>query len=343
MSDIKEFEEKIIKVDANQEPMRIDKYLMDRLEKVTRNKVQNAIKEGTITVNNKQVKPNFLLKPGHVIVVNMPKSPYSGEIIAQDIPLDIVYEDDDILVVNKQSNLVVHPGHGNYSGTLVNAIAFYLGKDLPVQPGNDPDRIGLVHRLDKDTTGLMVLAKTEIALSNLSAQFAERTIDRKYWALTWGEPDPHEGRIEGNIGRNPNNRMQMCVFPDEDAGKHAITHYKVLKPLYYVSLVECKLETGRTHQIRVHMKYIGNTLFNDERYGGHNILKGTVYTKYAQFVKNAFSLLPRQALHAKTLGFVHPTTGENMFFESELPMDFQQCLDKWEQYLSGRKEVLSNE
>lgn len=336
------WENQDIVVDKGQDPIRLDKYLMSKVTNVTRNKIQNAIKNGDITVNMKKVKPNFILKGAEVIQYVQPKSPYDGHIKKEDIPLDIVFEDDYILVVNKPPGMVVHPGHGNYTGTLVNAVAHYLGKDLPVMEGNSRDRIGLVHRIDKDTSGLLVLAKTEEAMSGLGKQFYDHTIDRKYRALVWGQPE-ETGTIEGNIGRNPHNRLQQIVFPDGDEGKHAITHYKLLKGMYYVSLVECELETGRTHQIRVHMKYIGHTLFNDARYGGEKILKGTVFSKYKQFVMNCFNLFPRQALHAFSLGFEHPITGERKYFEAPLPPDFNDLIEKWDSYLDGRKEVLSNE
>ncbi len=329
-------------VDKGQDPIRLDKYLMSKTSGVTRNKLQNAIKRGDITVNNKQVKSNCILKGGEVIQYIEPKSPYDGHIKKEDITLDIVFEDDYLLVINKSPGMVVHPGHGNYSGTLVNAVAHYLGKDLPVLEGNDQDRIGLVHRIDKDTSGLLVLAKTDEAMSGLAEQFFDHSIDRKYKALVWGQPED-EGTVEGHIGRNPNNRLQQMVFPDGDMGKHAVTHYRLLQGMYYVSLIECELETGRTHQIRAHMKYIGNPLFNDSRYGGNKILKGTVFTKYKQFVMNCFEILPRQALHAFSLGFEHPVTGERMYFEAPLPDDFQELIEKWDNYLSGRKEVKDNE
>ncbi len=336
------WEDQEIIVDKGQDPIRLDKYLMSKVTNVTRNKIQNAIKSGDITVNNKQVKPNCILKGGEAIQYSQPKSPYDGHILKEDIPLDIIFEDDYIMVVNKEPGMVVHPGHGNYSGTLVNAVAHYLGKDLPVLEGNSKDRIGLVHRIDKDTSGLLVLAKTEEAMSSLGKQFYDHTIDRKYRALVWGQPDD-KGTIEGNLGRNPHNRLQQIVFPDGDEGKHATTHYTLLKGMYYVSLIECELETGRTHQIRAHMKYIGNTLFNDSRYGGDKILKGTVFTKYKQFVMNCFTLFPRQALHAFSLGFEHPVTGERMYFEAPLPSDFVELIEKWDNYLSGRKEVINSE
>ncbi len=330
-------------VDPGQAPIRIDKYLQDKVANVTRNKIQNAIREGSVTVNGKTVKPNHILKPNVRINFSIPKSPFQGEIVAEDIPLDIVYEDEDILVINKQAGLVVHPGHGNYTGTLVNGIAHYLGTNLPTLEGNDKDRIGLVHRIDKDTTGLLVLAKTDQAMAHLGEQFMDHSIQRKYVALIWGEPEEQEGTIEGHIGRNPYNRLQQVVFPDGDQGKEAITHYKLLQGMYYVSLIECQLETGRTHQIRAHMKYAGHTLFNDARYGGDKILKGTVFSKYKQFVLNCFELFPRQALHAKSLGFIHPKTNKEMYFEIELPDDFKALLNKWENYLSTRKKALDGE
>lgn len=332
-----------IVVDPGQAPIRIDKYLHDKVANITRNKIQNAIRDGSITVDGKEVKPNHILKPNVIISFTIPTSPFKGEIIAEDIPINVVYEDDDILVINKQAGLVVHPGHGNYTGTLVNGIANYLGTNLPTLEGNQKDRIGLVHRIDKDTTGLLVLAKTDEAMTHLGEQFMNHTIERKYNALVWGEPEEAEGTIEGNLGRNPYNRIQQVVFPDGDQGKEAITHYRILRGMYYVSLIECQLETGRTHQIRAHMKYFGHTLFNDARYGGDKILKGTVFTKYKQFVMNCFQLFPRQALHAKSLGFIHPRTGERMYFESELPDDFKALLAKWESYLSTRKKALEGE
>ena len=332
-----------ILVDEGQSQIRIDKYLFDKLTNVTRSKIQSAIKSGSVTVNGEEIKPNYLLKPKDLIIYQTPKSRYTGKIIPEDIALDIVYEDDAVLVINKQPGIVVHPGHGNYSGTLVNAIAFYLGLDLPTMEGNSQDRIGLVHRIDKDTTGLMVIAKTEESMAHLAEQFAAHSLERRYIALVWGQPDEEAGTITGNLGRNPHNRMQQIVFPHGDEGKHAVTHYKVLKPMYYVSLIECQLETGRTHQIRAHMKYLGHTLFNDARYGGDKILKGTVFTKYKQFVENCFQIMPRQALHAKSLGFVHPTTKQFMQFECELPDDFKQLIYKWDNYLDGRKKLIQEE
>lgn len=326
--------------DPKQTPTRIDKFLLDRIQGASRNRIQNAIRAGAVLVNEKNIKPNFKIKPGHEISIVFPKPVKDKGLVPQNIPLDIRYEDDDVMVIHKPAGMVVHPGIGVPDGTLVNALAYYFESlDLPVQEGNTPDRPGLVHRIDKDTSGLMVIAKNEYAMTHLGKQFFKHTIERKYQALVWGEPDDDEGTIDAYIGRNPKNRVQQFVFVDGDEGKHAITHYKVLERLYYVSLVECELETGRTHQIRVHMKHIGHRLFNDEKYGGNRIMKGTVYTKYKQFVQNCFKLCPRQALHARSIGFVHPRTEEKMYFEADLPPDFQNVLDKWRQYLAGRKEL----
>ena len=311
-----------------QEPLRVDKFLMNFIENATRNKIQQAAKQGHIWVNDQQVKQNYKVKSGDEVKVLFEHPPYEFLLKPEEIPLDIIYEDEDLLVVNKAAGMVVHPGHGNYSGTLLNALAFHLD-ELPL---NSNQRPGLVHRIDKDTSGLLVIAKTEIAMTKLAQQFFEKSSEREYVALVWGNVEGDEGTVEGHIGRNPKNRLQMQVFPDGSQGKEAITHYKVLERFGYVSLVSCKLETGRTHQIRVHMKYIGHTLFNDERYGGDRILKGTHFTKYKQFVDNAFKILPRQGLHAKTLGFVHPKTGKKMQFNSELPADMQSCIEKWRDY-----------
>jgi len=333
------YEHEEIVVDPGQTPVRIDRFLFDRYGHVSRNKIQNAIRAEAITVNDKAIKPNYKVRPGDEISLVFPKTHVNEGIVPENIPLDIVYEDSDLLVVHKPSGMVVHPGVGVRSGTLVNALAFYLAdRDLPVMPGNSDDRLGLVHRIDKDTSGLLVVAKNEFSMTHLARQFFRHEIDRKYVALVWGTPDPEAGTITGNIGRHVKNRLQMAVFPEGELGKHAVTHYQVLEDLYYVSLVECRLETGRTHQIRVHMQYIGHPVFNDERYGGNRILKGTVFTKYKQFVENCFGLIPRHALHAKTLGFIHPTTGKQMLFESDPPEDFQSALEKWRkyrQYLSG--------
>lgn len=339
------YEHQRIICDKKQTLIRIDKYLMDRLEQVSRNRIQNAIKIGCILVNEQPVKANYKVKPGDQISLVLPSNPEESETAEpENIPLDVVYEDEDVLVINKTAGMVVHPGTGNTSGTLVNALLYYLNeKDLPVLKGNTPDRPGLVHRIDKDTSGLLLIAKNDFAMAHLSKQFFDHTIDREYVALVWGDMEENTGTIVGHIGRHERERMQMTVFPDGDQGKHAITHYEVIERMYYVTLVKCRLETGRTHQIRVHMKYAGHTLFNDARYHGDRILKGTVYTKYRQFVENCFKIMPRQALHARKLGFVHPRTEEHMVFESELPDDFVQVLDKWRTYIQSRKETIENE
>ena len=311
-----------------QEPLRVDKFLMNFIENATRNKIQQAAKQGHIWVNDTIVKQNYKVKSGDEVKVLFEHPPYEFLLTPENIPLDIVYEDEVLLVVNKPAGMVVHPGHGNYSGTLINALVYHF-ENLP---NNSSDRPGLVHRIDKDTSGLLVVAKTEAAMAHLAKQFFEKTSERNYIALVWGNVEADEGTIEGNLGRNPKNRLQMTVFPNGEEGKEAVTHYKVLERLGYVTLVSCTLETGRTHQIRVHMKYIGHTLFNDARYGGDKILKGTTFTKYKQFVENAFKVLPRQALHAKTLGFEHPVTGQFMHFDSELPEDMVNCIEKWRNY-----------
>ncbi|PRY95829.1 RluA family pseudouridine synthase [Marinilabilia salmonicolor] len=322
--------------DAGQNLLRVDKFLVNRIENASRNKIQDAAAAGSVLANGNPVKANYKVKPGDTITIEMSWPPREIEILPEDIPLNIVYEDDALIVVNKQPGMVVHPGFGNYTGTLVNALAWHL-KDHPWFQSNDP-RPGLVHRIDKDTSGLLVIAKTEEAKTNLARQFFYKTTERTYQAIAWGSMKEDEGTITGNIGRSIRDRKQMTVFEDESMGKPAVTHYKVLERLGYVTLVQCNLETGRTHQIRVHLKYIGHTLFNDERYGGNQILKGTTFTKYKQFVKNCFTLLPRQALHAKTLGFEHPVTGEFMRFDSDLPDDMVQTIDKWRNYIAGREE-----
>ena len=324
-------------VDKGQSQVRVDKYLFERLVNSSRNRMQKAADAGLIMANGKPVKSSYKVKPCDVLTVMMDRPRYDNDIIPEDIPLDIVYEDNDLMVVNKPAGLVVHPGCGNYHGTLVNAIAWHL-KDNPKYDPNDP-QVGLVHRIDKDTSGLLVVAKTPDAKTHLGLQFYNKTTKRKYNALVWGVVENNEGTIEGNIGRNPKDRMQMAVLSDPAQGKHAVTHYRVLERLGYVTLVECVLETGRTHQIRVHMKHIGHTLFNDERYGGNEILKGTHFSKYKQFVNNCFETCPRQALHAMTLGFVHPRTGEEMFFTSPLPEDMTNLIDKWRNYISNREEL----
>jgi 23S rRNA pseudouridine1911/1915/1917 synthase len=324
------YEHYSLKADKGQTPLRIDKYLMNFIENATRTKIQAAAKEGNIYVNGEPVKSNYKVKPLDAIRVLFAHPPFENLLVGEDMPLDIVYEDDALLVVNKPPGIVVHPGHGNYSGTLINGLIYHFDN----LPKNSSDRPGLVHRIDKDTSGLLVVAKTEHAMAFLSKQFKDKTSEREYLAIVWGNLEDDEGTIEGNIGRHPKNRLQNTVYhgEEEDKGKPAVTHYKVLERLTYVTLVSCRLETGRTHQIRVHMKHIGHTLFNDERYGGERILKGTTFTKYKQFVENCFKVLPRQALHAKTLGFKHPTTGEFMRFNSPIPDDIEQCIEKWRGY-----------
>ena len=327
------FEHFSFKVDKGQEPLRIDKYLMNFVENATRTKIQAVAKKGSIQVNGLVVKSNYKVKPEDQIKVLFEYPPKENELIAEKINIDIVFEDDDLVVINKPAGMVVHPGHGNYSGTLINGLIYHF-KNLPKNSSNRP---GLVHRLDKDTSGLLVVAKNDVAMVHLSNQFANKTSKREYVAMVWGNVKEDIGRIDNYIGRNPKNRLQNIVLEEDkiSLGKRAITNYEVLSRLNYVSLVKCILETGRTHQIRVHMKHIGHTLFNDERYGGNMILKGTTFTKYKQFVDNCFKILPRQALHAKTLGFTHPKSGKFLDFNSELPNDFSLCIDKWEKYSSN--------
>ncbi|MDD6209522.1 MAG: RluA family pseudouridine synthase [Bacteroidales bacterium] len=321
--------------DKGQTLIRVDKFLTDRIENASRNRIQQAADAGCILANGNSVKSNYKVKPLDIISIMMDRPRREIEIIPENIPLDIVHEDMDLMVVNKPAGLVVHPGHGNYTGTLLNAIAWHLKDNLSFN-SNDP-RLGLVHRIDKDTSGLLVIAKNAEAKTHLSAQFFNKTTQRKYLALVWGIVKEDEGRIEGNIGRHPKERLQMTVFPDGDNGKPAVTHYRVVERLGYTTLVECRLETGRTHQIRVHMKHIGHTLFNDERYGGNLILKGTTFSKYKQFIHNCFEICPRQALHAKTLGFIHPRTKEELFFDSALPADMSALIDKWRLYVTNKE------
>ena len=317
--------------DKGQQPRRVDKFLMNRIEHATRNKIQKAAKDGHIYVNDQSVKSNYKVKGKDIVRVLFTHPPHEFLLVPQEIPIDIVYEDDSVVVVNKPAGMVVHPGHGNYQDTLINGLIFHF-EHLPENQNNRP---GLVHRIDKDTSGLLVVAKTEQAMTHLAQQFFDKSTQREYIAIVWGNVEDDKGTVEGHIGRHPKNRLQNTVFEGEDAdlkGKPAVTHYEVIERLGYVTLIRCILETGRTHQIRVHMKHIGHTLFNDERYGGNDILKGTHFTKYKQFVDNCFKILPRQALHAKTLGFVHPKTQELMHFDAPLPQDMVAAIDKWRNY-----------
>ncbi len=330
---------------AGLNPVRVDKYIQIKLEGISRNKIQNGIRAGAVKVDGEAIKPNHKIKPGQTITILLPKPPEISESITpEEIPLNVIYEDADVMVINKPAGLVVHPGVGHQGGTLVNALAWYLqNSKMPVLPGNSPDRPGLVHRIDKDTSGLMVIAKNDYAMTHLARQFFDHTIIREYNAIVWGSPDPADGIIEGHLGRDPRFRQLMTVFIEGESGKEARTHYEVLEDLYYVSLVKCVLETGRTHQIRVHMKHIGHPVFNDERYGGDRIVKGTVFTKYKQFVDNCFKMCPRQALHARTIGFEHPVSGEQMYFTSDLPSDMNNLLVKWRAYVAQRKEIIEGQ
>ena len=342
-NDIEEIEEELFEhfrfdVPKGQLLLRIDKFLMNLIPNATRNKIQNAASAGDIYVNDIPVKSNYRVKPLDMVRIMLSHPPFENRVDPENIPLNIVYEDGTLLLINKPADFVVHPGHGNYTGTLVNALAYHF-ENLPM---NSSERPGLVHRIDKDTTGLLVIAKTEAAMTHLAKQFEAKTTEREYVAIVWGTVKEDEGTIEGNIARHVKDRMQMAVFEDPTIGKPAVTHYKVLERFGYVTLVSCILETGRTHQIRVHMKHLGHPLFNDARYGGDLILKGTTFTKYKQFIDNCFKILPRQALHAKTLGFIHPTTGEMMRFNTELPQDMQDCIEKWRNY-SKSQEVMEEE
>jgi 23S rRNA pseudouridine1911/1915/1917 synthase len=325
------FEHFRIKADPGQEAVRIDKFLFARLPNVTRTKIQAGIREGFVKVNDRFIKPNFKIHPNDLVTVSFPDPPRPKEVIPENIPLKIVYEDDELLVVDKPAGMVVHPAHQNWSGTLINALAYHFDH-LPALAGNE-GRPGLVHRIDKDTSGLLVIAKTEHALTYLAKQFFEHSIERTYWAVVWGIPSPADGTIRVNIGRSPKDRRVTVAFPEGETGRVAVTHYRVLRDLRYVALVECRLETGRTHQIRAHMKYLGHPLFSDTTYGGREIMRGTVFSKYKQFVENCFKVMPRQALHARTLGFVHPVTRRPMRFTSEIPHDFASLLAKWENYV----------
>lgn len=326
------FEHYRFEVDKGQSMLRVDKYITNHMEKTSRNRIQLAIEAGYVRVNDKVVKANYKIKPDDIVTIVMPYQKRNSEIEAENIPLDVTYEDDDLLVINKPAGLVVHPGHGHFNGTLVNALAYHLGINKDNKKAED-ERLGiLVHRIDKNTSGLLLVAKNDESQLFLAKQFYDHTIERKYIAIVWGNVRESEGTITGNIARDPNDRLRFKVFANEEIGKHAVTHYKVIERLGYVTIVECRLETGRTHQIRVHMNHLGHPLFNDDRYGGSKILKGTVYTKYKQFIDNCFSILPRHALHAQTLGFIHPTTKKEMFFEKPMPEDMQALIEKWRKY-----------
>lgn len=325
------FEHHRIKVDPGQQAVRIDKFLFERLQNASRSKIQGAVKLGFVLVNDQPVKSNYKVRPNDEIVISLPEPPRSTEVLPENIPLNIVFEDDHLLIVNKPAGMVVHPAFQNWSGTLVNALVHHF-EQLPEMENNE-GRPGLVHRIDKDTSGLLVIAKTETAMSGLAKQFFDHSIERTYWGLIWGEPKEQKGTINVNVGRSLKDRRLTVAFPDGDFGRHAITHYEVMKELRYISLVKCNLETGRTHQIRAHMKYIGHPLFGDTTYGGNRVLKGTQFSKYKTFVENCFKIMPRQALHAKSLGFIHPITKKRMQFDSDLPQDFLEVLEKWEHYV----------
>jgi 23S rRNA pseudouridine1911/1915/1917 synthase len=325
-----------MQVDKGQEPLRIDKFLMNRVENATRNKIQQACESSMVLVNEKPVKSNYKVKPGDRIIVYSSKSPESTEVVPENLPLNIVYEDDDLMVINKPAGMVVHPGCGNYTGTLVNGLAWYLGDEHTRAVTPEIPRFGLVHRIDKNTSGLLVVAKSDKAMNDLAKQFFDHTVQRRYLALVWGDFDEEEGTVVAHVGRHQRFRKIMDAYPDGDYGKEAITHYKVLERFNYVTLIACRLETGRTHQIRVHMQHIGHSLFNDDTYGGNRIVKGTIFAKYKQFVENCFEIMPRHALHAQTLGFIHPRTRQPMLFESPLPEDFKNVLEKWRRYVAAR-------
>jgi 23S rRNA pseudouridine1911/1915/1917 synthase len=328
-----------ITIDKGQEPLRIDKFLVNRIEGASRNKVQQAINAGMVTVNGNEIRPNYKIKSSDSIIVYSDMSPEETDVVPEKIDLNIVYEDTDILIINKAAGMVVHPGSGNYSGTLLNGVAWYLQQQTPSISEDTLPRFGLVHRIDKNTSGLLVLAKTDKAMRQLAKQFFDHTVNRQYFALVWGDLENDEGTIIAHVGRNQRFRKLFEAYPEGDHGKEAITHYKVLERFGYVTLLECVLETGRTHQIRVHMKHIGHPLFNDDFYGGDKIVKGTVYAKYKQFVDNCFQISPRQALHAKTLGFIHPVTGKEIFFDTELPDDMKQVIEKWRKYSNSVGKV----
>ncbi len=336
------FDRQIYKVDPGQQPLRIDKFLMDRLWNVSRSKIQNGITSGAVKVNDMPVKSNYKVRPGDEIAVLVPHAASEvTKLTGENIPLEIIYEDEDLLVVNKMAGMVVHPGVGNHDGTLVNALIYHLENQvLPVLKGNPDDRPGLVHRIDKNTSGLLVIAKNEFTLGHLARQFYEHTSERTYLALVWGQPDSSSGTISSYIGRDPKDRTRHRVFDEGESGKLAVTHYNTVEPMYYVSLMECKLETGRTHQIRVHLSRMGHPLFGDDKYGGDQIMKGTVFQRYRQFVTNCFSMMPYQALHAQTLGFEHPRTRKRLIFSAPPPLAFEQVVNKWRLYVHTRKEDL---
>lgn len=340
INDSEELYEKLsIEISKGQEPLRIDKFLMARIEGATRNKIQQGIDDEMVLVNDKPVKANYKVRPNDKIIVLTSRHPESNDIVPEEMPLNIVYEDDDLLIVNKPAGMVVHPGSGNYSGTLINGVAWHLKQQQPDIEEAVLPRFGMVHRIDKNTSGLLVLAKTPKAMTDLAKQFFNHTVHRRYMALVWGDFEENEGTITGHVGRHQRFRKLFTTYPDGEYGKDAITHYKVLERFNYVTLVECRLETGRTHQIRVHMQYIGHPLFNDDFYGGEKIVKGTVFTKYKQFVDNCFAICQRQALHAKELGFIHPTTRQPMHFESDLPDDIDQVIVKWRNYAKNRNDI----
>jgi 23S rRNA pseudouridine1911/1915/1917 synthase len=330
------FERLTIVVDKGQESLRVDKFLMNRIEGATRNKIQQAIEAERVLINEKSIKSNYKIRPGDKIILYESKIPETTDIIPENIPINIVYEDDDVMVVNKPAGIVVHPGSGNRSGTLINGIAYYLQQQNPGVDETNLERFGLVHRIDKNTTGLLVIAKNAKAMTALAKQFFDHTVYRRYVALVWGDFEENEGTIKAHVGRHQRFRKLFTAYPDGEHGKDAITHYKVLEKFNYVTLIECRLETGRTHQIRVHMQLIGHPIFNDDFYGGDRIVKGTVFTKYKQFVDNCFAICPRHALHAEQLGFIHPTTKKEMTFESELPYDMKAVIEKWKKYSAHR-------
>jgi 23S rRNA pseudouridine1911/1915/1917 synthase len=337
------FEEMQILVDPGQSSVRIDQFIVSRFAKISRNRIQNAIAAGLITINGKVVKQSYKISGSEQILIRIPKIHDVTNVIPEEIPLDILFEDDHLMIINKQAGMIVHPAAGVRSGTLVNALAYYFGKEQSANRVGDKERFGLVHRIDKETSGILVISKNDYAHTHLSKQFFDHSIEREYVALVWGEPDPPQGRIEAFIGRDPKHRQRQFIFEEGLEGKNAITHYELLESFYYTSLVKCNLETGRTHQIRIHMKHIGHPLFNDEKYDGDKIVKGTIYTKYKQFILNCYKILPRFALHARSLGFIHPATGQKMYFEVDIPEDFKSLVEKWRNYTHYRKEMINED